>query len=326
MCGILGMRRYGATPIEQEQITTLLVELERRGNHATGVAIQHVDGTIHVHKDDEPAWRFTESNRYQKFMEQYCTDDAVIVLGHTRAMTKGSQRIMDNNHPLFVDDCAVVHNGMIYNDDELFKKHGWKRSGQVDSDVIRAILDDKGISKEGIKALGQMRGSAAIAAISVKSPGKLLLARSGSPLVIAATEDMLIWASEKAAIHSAIRPTVERFGLLMEQNYDPTIAWVTMLSDQAYIFGDNPDPTKTIIWRDGFDVCKSYTPPRYNVHENYRKWDSKKQEVIETVVCPNEKCRAILSIPVHLQNEDLWKLHCNKCRTMLAEEPVNQKA
>ena len=57
MCGICGLRRFGEEPIEKRHIDMLLMMNERRGNQATGVALQNSDGKVRVYKIDEPAAR-----------------------------------------------------------------------------------------------------------------------------------------------------------------------------------------------------------------------------------------------------------------------------
>ena len=101
--------------------------------------------------------------------------DTVQVLVHTRAATKGSPRQNVNNHPMYAGSAAVVHNGVISNDDELFKTLKLDRKAETDSDILRAIVDEHGITPEGIEVLGKVKGSAAIACLSPDFPNKMLI-------------------------------------------------------------------------------------------------------------------------------------------------------
>lgn len=61
---------------------------------------------------------------------------------HTRFWTKGSPKNNANNHPIPVGNIIGVHNGGVYNDDELFTDMGLldRRVAQVDSEAIFATL------------------------------------------------------------------------------------------------------------------------------------------------------------------------------------------
>src|SRR5882762_8324531 len=120
MCGIAGIKRMGTDPITPEEIKILLCSLEHRGSHATGIAIE-TNGEIAVLKKDVPAWSFTASEACATFLRDFLHDDTNTVLLHTRAATKGAPYKNDNNHPIFRDNVAIVHNGGIRNDDTLFK-------------------------------------------------------------------------------------------------------------------------------------------------------------------------------------------------------------
>lgn len=321
MCGIGGFRRFGKTPILPSMVRSMFHKLERRGNGATGIALQTTNGDTFVLKKDIPPWKFAAEESLDKFLQMHL-EDAVIVLLHTRQPTKGDPRNNDNNHPCFNGVTAITHNGQIQNDDELFTSLKVPRIGEVDSDVIRAILDKEGLGKEGIRELRKLRGSAAIAAISAKAPGRLLLARSGSPIVLASTKDMLIWASEKEAIHQALRPWVNRFGVGMQLNR-PDVAWVTMNNHSAWVFGAKPDKDGSyLVWHDKFDVNKEYTPPRYDVRGKYQqiraKWYSDKSPDI--LICPNRECGRANVIPAFLKDAEPFAMVCEACDSRLGEK------
>ena len=318
MCGIAGIRRFGPEPITEEQIKALLIANQRRGNHATGIALQNPGEEIHILKNNEPAWNFTTSAAFKRFLAEHLREDTYVFLGHTRQATKGDPKEMSNNHPLYKDTTAVTHNGMIMNDDSLFARLKLARQGQVDSDIIRAILDDEGITVQGVRKLRQeLSGSAAIAAISNEFPGKLLLARSGNPLVLAGTENQLIWSSEKNAIHLAMRPWVLRHGIWMQ----PTrvdVMWTAVSDHSAYIFD-----ASGLSWHDEWKVAYTYNAPTYEVNKSYRThrarfYNDSQRDVVQ---CPNVKCGKWLPLKKEHKRMALWELRCSYCKTDLAPEP-----
>lgn len=270
MCGIGGIRKFGDTPINATEISTMLCSLEHRGMHATGIALM-TDGEIHICKDAKPAWAFVADQSTKDFLDAFLTDDTTIALLHTRAATLGSPEDNNNNHPFFMGKTAIVHNGMISNHLSLFNMEKVERSAETDSDIIRGLLDKGGLSEEGIKLLCKMSGSAAIAAISNETPDRLLLARSGSPLAYATSRDKLWFASEMGVIQRAVRPWSNRFGMPARGRRDD-VDYHTMPDNSAYVLD-----MKERILRQEFKSCGHYTQPNYSaMRESYgtktRNW------------------------------------------------------
>jgi predicted glutamine amidotransferase len=326
MCGIAGIRKYGAKPIDEVMIRLLLTGLERRGNDATGVALQDSKGNIELYKDNEPAWNFVSSNTYKDWIDKYLSPETLQVIVHTRAATKGSPYEVKNNHPMFHGKSVIVHNGKLENDEEAFKVLQLERHADTDSDIFRAIIDKFGITENAIDALDKVRGSAAIAAMSPEYPGKLLVGRSGSPLTVGSTNDHFIFASEKHVIHRAMKPVIERFGIQFQQ---------TSL-DMA--FGPYPDHTVWILGPEGFELHRpmktfwgTYRDPIRKVYVDYEKrqeeWKRKAKPPIITMPAPlpakNESkdedvilecptCKLPLLLNARQVSMDLNKLLCPK--------------
>lgn len=261
MCGVGGVRRYGDTPILAEEIKVLLCSLEYRGNHATGVALMTPDG-IQIHKHASPAWSFIALPETETFFEQHLPRASMALL-HTRFATIGSPDENANNHPFFVDDTAIVHNGSINNHAHLFTSNKLERSCETDSDIIRALLDREGINETGIQALNDMSGSAAICAFSLSDPDKLLLARSGSPLMYGTSEDKLWWASDMQSIQKAVRPWTEQHGLVGRRPRTD-VSYFTMPDNTAYILS-----TQGLDLRREMKTCLNYRAPQYACNTSY---------------------------------------------------------
>lgn len=336
MCGIGGFRRFGDTPISREAVETMLVGLQNRGNDATGMAIVK-EGELSVFKGDLPAWSFLRDSGFEKWISEWLTPKTSIVILHTRAATKGSPRVFENNHPMYKNRCAVVHNGVIINDDTLFSSMNLKREAETDSDILRAILDENGLTKKGIRQLSRVTGSVAMAAVDQNDPERLLLVRSGSPLVLGCTEDMLVWASEKKYIHAAMRKTLTRFKTDFQSNLPPDFGWLTMQDNSAWLFNDTE--------KEWHDECKTYfstyVEPRRHVYENYSerqdKWNEKerakgktdkKVTIIDTsalgddntpirLKCPATACRAWNRLTKDPKIVVWETLRCCKCDELL---------
>ena len=123
-----------------------------------------------------------------------------------RDYTKGHPRIEANNHPIRHGAVVGVHNGIIFNDDELMEEHGFERAEPemtVDSEAIFALAE---AHEAAPRALEQLRGSLATAWLDDRRPQTLFLARGvGRPLWIGEGRDELLFASTKAALEVAER-------------------------------------------------------------------------------------------------------------------------
>lgn len=331
MCGIGGLRRFGNELITEDQITMLLCTNEHRGNDASGVALQERDGTTHVLKLPVPAWNFTNTAEYRAFMGEFLTPETMIALVHTRAATQGDKRNPRNNHPCWNGHSAVVHNGMINNDGLLFNRMKMERVGEVDSDVLRAILDKHGMTKDGVKELGEVQGSCAIAAVSQDFPGKLILGRSGSPLVLASTAEMLVWASEKQSIQKAMKPIVMRFGFPMQPNRSD-LTFITMNDASIYLLGELKEEEErgirffsAIEWSQQFKTCHYYQKPTYKVNENYY-WKNQRYDrpMTEPDVLFCETCKEWRIKSEKNMHKAPWELKCMVCKSQFMPEPKEE--
>lgn len=212
MCGIAG---FNLSPTDRGNLDVrvmaeaLLSDIVSRGRDATGAAWFDPDtGACMVQKNDDAATKFVT------YME--IPEGATNAIFHTRASTKGSPHLNENNHPIVTRNLVGVHNGTIRNDDEIFEKIGEdKRTAQVDSEAIFAAINfghwvvngKPVISDNLLDILGTLKGGAAIAWLQYDKPNDLHLSRlSGSPLVVAHTKGgSLLFASTSSAIRSAAR-------------------------------------------------------------------------------------------------------------------------
>jgi glucosamine 6-phosphate synthetase-like amidotransferase/phosphosugar isomerase protein len=200
MCGIAGYSLSGSTTVERTLAAqALLAGIAERGADAVGYAHRCPGGAVEIHKQRSGASALLE--------QVLLPADATEVLVHVRDYTKGHPRIEANNHPIRHGAVVGVHNGVIFNDDDLMEQHGFERAEPlmtVDSEAIFALAE----SAEGsASALEQLRGSMATAWIDERRPGTVFLARGvGRPLWIGTAREELFFASTKAALE-----VVEKF-------------------------------------------------------------------------------------------------------------------
>lgn len=181
MCGIIGyIGNSDAVPI----LINGLKRLEYRGYDSAGIAV--VEGE---------RIRVIRCVGKVRALEDLVLKDpptkATIGIGHVRWATHG--RPSDENaHPHL--DCsgriALVHNGIIENHTELRKEleaSGHSFSSETDTEVLVHLIEEYRALplEEAVRmALLRVKGSYAIAVISLDDPDKIVGARKGSPLLV----------------------------------------------------------------------------------------------------------------------------------------------
>ena len=135
--------------------------------------------------------------------------DARIAIGHTRWATHGSPTQL-NAHPHYntSETIFVVHNGIIENYQQIrtkLKKAGYKFVSETDTEVIPHLIDfhlkkTKDFYKAFKKALEELKGAYAIAAIHADDPNTLYAARLSSPLIIGVGKNCHYLASDPTAV------------------------------------------------------------------------------------------------------------------------------
>jgi glucosamine 6-phosphate synthetase-like amidotransferase/phosphosugar isomerase protein len=199
MCGIAGYSLSASSDVERTLAAqALLAGIAERGADAVGYAYRRAASPVTIHKQRSGA-----SALLDQVLLPASTTEALI---HVRDYTKGHPRIEANNHPIRHGAVVGIHNGIIFNDDELMEQHGFERAEPemtVDSEAIFALAE----SHEGRpEALEELRGSMATAWLDERREGTVFLARGvGRPLWIGTGRDEVLFASTKAALEVAER-------------------------------------------------------------------------------------------------------------------------
>ncbi len=194
MCGIAG---YSLSPSARVDRTlaaqALLAAIAERGADAAGYAWRAPGRPVLVHKQPWGASTLLDAVEI--------APDALQVLLHVRDYTKGHPTIPENNHPVRHGAVAGVHNGIIFNDDEVLAAHDLPRAHPrmtVDSEVIFALAEAYDSRAEVFE---QLRGSMAAAWLDERRPGLLFLARGvGRPLWVGTARSGTYFASTSEAL------------------------------------------------------------------------------------------------------------------------------
>ena len=199
MCGIFGCIIKQGQAVKL--ITDSLKRLEYRGYDSVGVAIID-DGNLQVRKD---------KGRIEEVVKELEIGnmEGTLGIGHTRWATHGAPSMI-NAHPH--TDCsgsiALIHNGVIENyaeiKEELIEK-GHNFVSRTDTEVIPHLIEeelkgDLGLKGAFLRVLRRLKGSYAIALVSIDEPNKIYCARNESPLVLGVSEDGIYCGSDVPAI------------------------------------------------------------------------------------------------------------------------------
>ena len=207
MCGIVG---YIGTHDATAFLLEGLKRLEYRGYDSAGIAVANGEG-LNVRK---VAGRIGGLSR---LMEEQPVSGSVGI-AHTRWATHGAPNQV-NAHPH--TDCdgtlALIHNGIIENADVLrakLQELGHTFRSETDTEVIAHLIEEafEGNLEQAVAAaLTQVDGTYGLAVLSSLDPGKIVVARKGSPLVLGIAEDgdrQTMVASDVAAILGHTRKVV----------------------------------------------------------------------------------------------------------------------
>jgi glucosamine--fructose-6-phosphate aminotransferase (isomerizing) len=196
MCGIVGY-------VGHEEAVPILIEglrrLEYRGYDSAGVAVLQ-GKKIEVRRSVGKL-----ANLEKSLKERGLTGETGI--GHTRWATHGKPSEV-NAHPHRSGPCVLVHNGIIENYLALrqqLQKDGYKFESETDTEVVAHLISShlkKGLCLvEAVRvATSEIHGSYAIAALSETEPDKMVVARSGCPLVIGQHKGASFVASDVMAM------------------------------------------------------------------------------------------------------------------------------
>jgi len=184
MCGIVGIVSRNDCI---KEIITGLHSLEYRGYDSSGVATIK-NNQFKYNKDIGKISNLEKNVKKNKLRGN-------IAIAHTRWATHGKPSIK-NSHPFIKENCALVHNGIIENYEELIKYYSINEknlNSDTDSEVIAEIYN-KLLNKfnnpiEAIKILNKkILGSFSFAYL-VHGSKSIYVTRRGSPLVLGIGDD-----------------------------------------------------------------------------------------------------------------------------------------
>jgi glucosamine--fructose-6-phosphate aminotransferase (isomerizing) len=198
MCGIIGY-------IGNKEASSILLDglkrMEYRGYDSAGIALSN-NGEIKIEKEKGKITNLEKILNPEKM-------NGFIGIAHTRWATHGVPSQL-NAHPHSDTNGSIVlvHNGIIENYNSLRqilidKGHSFKTD--TDTEIIAHLVEEFYKNENSIEqafraALMEIDGTYGLAMITKHEPGKLFVARMGSPLVVGIGDNEYFVASDVAAI------------------------------------------------------------------------------------------------------------------------------
>lgn len=242
MCGIVGA-------VAQRDVAEILVEglrrLEYRGYDSAGVAVLNEDNQLK---------RLRRLGKVAELADALSLEplSGGTGIAHTRWATHGepSER---NAHPhTSVDRIAVVHNGIIENHAALraqLQEKGYRFSSETDTEVIAHLIAEELKTASSLleavqKSVKQLEGAYGTVVLDNTDRERMVVARSGSPLVVG----LGIGENFVASDQLALLPVTRRFLFLEEGD----VAEITRR--EVNLFDSNGEP----VTREEHESTASY--------------------------------------------------------------------
>ncbi|MDD3570371.1 MAG: class II glutamine amidotransferase [Lachnospiraceae bacterium] len=210
MCCLFGLIDYKGyfTPRQKNRVLAVLAkECEARGTDATGIAY-NLNGGMKIIKAPLPA----HAMRFR------IPPQAMVIMGHTRMTTQGSEKKNRNNHPFHGAvrgmEFSLAHNGVLNNDKSLRVTEKLPSTDiQTDSYVAVQLLQKKqAITFESLKFMAeQVEGSFCFTVLDCAN--NFYIVKGSNPICIYQyeREGFYIYASTEEILKKAI----SRMGLYM---------------------------------------------------------------------------------------------------------------
>ena len=229
MCGIVGA-------VAQRDVVEILLEglkrLEYRGYDSAGVAVIN---------SDKQLGRLRRLGKVQELANAVAKQPLPGGTGiaHTRWATHGEPSEA-NAHPHVSGDIAVVHNGIIENHETLrdeLKAQGYVFTSQTDTEVIAHLVERELKTASSLRDAVMttrtlLEGAYGMVVVNRQDPNRMVVARSGSPLVVGFGIGEHFVASDQLAL----LPVTRKFAFLEEGD----VAEITRETVDVYDLNNQP--------------------------------------------------------------------------------------
>ena len=255
----LNVKTIGET--EKNSLSDLLSVIQTSGLKATGLILHKTQSDrIVTLKGNMPADEFLELH----WVQQHLKENISTMVGHCRMPTKGDPSKNENNHPFSVGNTVIVHQGVLWNDEDLVKKYDFKSPGETDSWVIAEMIEmyrNKGMTMVNAiaQAHSELKGSWAVVAMDRLDPDSLYLFCHFKEfkVIYLPEKDQFIFSTEAKELDKSLLVGESHFGFFNEVSI-PRMAELKLGDEDCLVLG------KTV------ELWTLSAPETYNYG---RKWD-----------------------------------------------------
>lgn len=227
MCGIFGIitKNNHITNDYLDKITSKLFILsETRGKEASGIAF--IEPTqVNIYKEPISASKFIKTPKYKELFSSFKkSQGSKALIGHSRMVTNGTEEDQRNNQPVYKNKIVCIQNGIIVNEDEIWKilEGKKKREYIVDTECINAItsnnFDNGGTMHTALSEVFNTIKGATSTAIFHKDYNQLGLGTNNGSLYISENDNFIIFASESFILNEIQLFINKKFNGLLKIN------------------------------------------------------------------------------------------------------------
>jgi glucosamine--fructose-6-phosphate aminotransferase (isomerizing) len=185
MCGIFGI--VSSETVNSDHIQILAKFARKRGKDSSGLFFHEKNKYTTVKADDD----------ILKLIQRVSIKESNFIMGHSRLITNG----LNDNQPVVSKNIAVIHNGIVVNDTDIWPKIDVHRKLEIDTEIIAAITEDY-LSKNGSidqlhEKIFELCKGVVSCAIAISDIGKLVLLSNNGSLYVGYIEKDLYFSSEK---------------------------------------------------------------------------------------------------------------------------------
>lgn len=218
MCGVFGIVSRvgnGAFPSGVGAAMQALFRLsESRGKEAAGLVVRAGD-EFTVYKEPRAAHEMMRSKSFRRTVSptlSLAQSQGAALIGHSRLVTDGDRDLNTNNQPVTYNDVVGVHNGIVVNHGELWRRNpDLKRQFEVDSEVLFALIHQQlaaghGVGQTVATVLDRVRGQVTMACFLATHERLLLATNNGSLYILEDRENgVFIFSSERYILRQALK-------------------------------------------------------------------------------------------------------------------------
>ena len=210
MCGIFGVISNGPSDKDSNFVrgdwNALMKNSLSRGRDSSGLILLDVlSSKMSIIKGNLPLSELVRSKPYQSKIKELETSQDWIAMGHARLVTNGSPMDNENNQPVSGNNGYLIHNGIVINDNEIWKQFpNLTRKYEIDSEIILALIElnlNQGWEKAISLANSYLKGTYSYACILPSQEAVVLSSNNGS-LYFYKDTGKLIFASERSFLEN----------------------------------------------------------------------------------------------------------------------------